>query len=299
MSSSGLSSGGFRKAKTPQNAKTLQTPDVTFAEQKRQRGTSMTRLAVIPMMAGRSVPDHLRLNRDFIRQCHEDNMHAVDIAAALGLTMSKTVVYAAFSDYKVGRSHMGFDPILEVRRRERIAALEAFKSRAKPQEKRSSLEHVLNNRALIIELHHFNAVQSEIAKIISANPCTLNNNLHKSGLSRKAFGLKPISGGPSKQVYKPQVERQWRDKDEVHIRRGHACQFPLTAIGALCRRSGLEIQEKAKEMGLGSWRVEPDPRRRQAMARDYDAQTDLSLLAGDEMRESTHKGLSPDASYLK
>ena len=40
-------------------------------------------LVVVPLKDGRSLDDHFNLNRDFIRQCHEENMSVRDIGTCL------------------------------------------------------------------------------------------------------------------------------------------------------------------------------------------------------------------------
>jgi len=257
------------------------------------------RLSPLPMIEGRSLRDHVRLNRDFIRQCHHDKMQVIEIAAALGLKKSKSNLYALFKDCKVGRSYMGFDPIFEVRRRERAAALDPFKSRIHPQDGRCILDHILKNKVVIIKMHRAGFYQDEIAGVLNVRASSLNTYLIRANVTRKALSLPKLPLRRNKQLYKPLTERLWTAREDAHIRRAHGCGFSVAAAAALCRRSGRDIQSRAQALGLGVWTAEPDPRRRQAAARDYDRRNESRLLFAETVKDTAPKGLPEDRPGLK
>ena len=130
----------------------------------------MTELIAVPMKPGRSLAEHFELNHDFIRQCHEQNIAADKIGAAIGLFMPRSNLYHAFGQYQVGRKHMGFIPIHEAVKKEQAEKIKGFKQRVTPRDKKnlSVLGHLLAHSDLIEEMHRGDFAVKDLADVLGA-----------------------------------------------------------------------------------------------------------------------------------
>ena len=246
-----------------------------------------------------SVDSCLKANRDFIRACHDKFMPADEIGKVLGIPLSMSSTYAAFHAAEVARKDFGLLPLQEARRNARVAELSEFRDRVTPRGDKTAVEFMRANAALIEDMHQADVKLKDIGLVLGFSGSTTANYLTKAELNRKAFNLPPLQG-ESSQPKGSLMPRLWTESDDAQIRRAHYCHFPVSAVGAICRRNGLEISARAREIGLGDWPREASTREKLALAADYDARHDPSELGGDIRRDGRGPTvLSKSESYLK
>ena len=236
-------------------------------------------IAPQPQTAGVTAQAVLLQNKAFIRQCHERNIPVIEIGQLLKIKASKGTLYSMFSQAKVGRGHMGFARLLSAQKQKHSEKTETFKAQVKPHDGPVT-EYLRKNAALIEAMHHADMTVDNMAAVMGLSCKKMGMNLCNARLNRLHFGLLPLGQNHLRNSYAP---REWSNIDDAHVKRGHYCGIAAVAVGAVCRRSGLEISQRARALGLGAWPAELPARERQRLAAAYDARHDLSALDCDNI----------------
>ena len=241
-------------------------------------------------------------NVDFIRGCHVKLIPAVDIVQYLGIHhLSKSAVYPYFSAAKVGRSHLGFEPLASAHKSARLAVFADYRAAVSPRAGESDADFLRAHKNLIEAMHRDDVKLIDMAKILDIKFESLGSALSRLKLGRHSFGLESfLASHPGTQSL-ASLERRWSAREDSHIRRGHACGFSKSSVAALCRRGGMEIDNRARHLGLGPWPLQVSSRERLSRAAKYDKTHDLAALSVEDIREhqTGPRGLDKNAEYLK
>ena len=100
----------------------------------------MTSVQAVPYTPRQSVDECLRVNRDFIRDCHDKFIPADEIGKVLGIPLSMSSTYAAFHAAEVGRKDFGLLPLQEARRNARLKELAKFRDRVIPRGDKTAVQ---------------------------------------------------------------------------------------------------------------------------------------------------------------
>lgn len=241
-------------------------------------------------------PQNLSVQEVMLSRC-DDIIHWItqevpyaEIGRRLGLSLSDPALYYNLKKlgltYKAlnladcsGPSQLSFQDILQ-----RVG-------QPSPQQNGQRIQdYLLQNSDLILALYKYDFTQIQMAHIFGFDTKLFSVTIGNLNLTRKALGL------PRRRILRKSYvniedcetpSAGFSDFEDMHIRRGHYCGFSLAAVGAICRRSSIEIAQRAASIGLGVWPPLSAPQDRLNRAQDFDTQNDISILTNYDASRTT------------